>query len=119
MGAIVTGIIAGIFLELAHVLELLAGIDDPIDAFAVHGACGIVGVVTAPLFAREGCELDVWAANLLGMAAIMGWSGLLTMAPLLPMKLLGKLTVSDEEQDSSKENFPSPLSSTVLITSSN
>jgi len=102
--AIVTGIIAGIFLELAHVLVLLARIDDPIDAFAVHGACGIVGVVTAPLFAREGCELDVWAANLLGMAAIMGWSGVLTMATLLPMKLLGKLTVSDEEQDAGADS---------------
>merc|ERR1712039_38241 len=91
--AIVTGIIAGIFLELAHVLVLLAGIDDPIDAFAVHGACGIVGVVTAPLFDRNGCDLEVWGANLAGMCAIIAWSGLLSMVVFLPLKFLGLLTL--------------------------
>jgi len=97
--AVCTGLLAGAVQELAHLLLLKLKIDDPIDAFAVHGACGIVGVVTAPLFNRDGCDVEVWGANLAGMCAIIAWSGLLSMVVFLPLKFLGLLTLGAEEQE--------------------
>ncbi|CAE7286589.1 AMT1-1 [Symbiodinium natans] len=98
-------------------------VDDPIDAFAVHGACGAWGVMAAALFDwGEGFDLhhgwsgfactaddsgacisggngDGFAANLLEVIMITLWSGFWTALIFLPLRFSGFLRVSDEDQD--------------------
>jgi len=68
-------------------------IDDPVDAIPVHGACGIWGVLAAALFDWGGPDnFHGWGgfhrtegetigsallANVVGLIAIMAWSGIL------------------------------------------
>ncbi len=53
MGALVTGAVAGLVVVGASVLvERALKIDDPVGAFAVHGAAGIWGTLAVGLFAR-------------------------------------------------------------------
>mmetsp|Transcript_454 Transcript_454/g.919 ORF Transcript_454/g.919 Transcript_454/m.919 type:complete len:151 (-) Transcript_454:166-618(-) len=99
-------------------------VDDPIDAFAVHGACGAWGVMAAALFdwglgfehhhgwsgfactpgddgsCVSGGGGDAFAANLLEVLMIALWSGLWTALIFLPLRFSGFLRVSDEDQDS-------------------
>merc|ERR1719482_2029368 len=48
--ALLTGCIGGVVYVIASEVELIAKIDDPVEAFPVHGACGIWGVIAVPLF---------------------------------------------------------------------
>ena len=50
-GAVIVGALAGPVYVSASTAVKKAGIDDAVDAFAVHGACGMWGVVAAALFA--------------------------------------------------------------------
>ena len=50
-GAVIVGALAGPVYVAASNAVKKAGIDDAVDAFAVHGACGMWGVVAASLFA--------------------------------------------------------------------
>jgi len=58
------GAIGGILFQGASSLLKIARVDDPIDAFAVHGMCGIWGVLAAALFD--------WGA---GFHHAHGWAG--------------------------------------------
>lgn len=82
--------------------------DDPIDAFAVHGAAGAWGVLAAALFdwgngVDSGCikggNGDALAANLLEVIMIFLWSGGWTALIFLPFRVFRKLRVSDEDQE--------------------
>jgi len=44
--AFVTGILGGLAYELGHILVTRLKIDDPLDAFAVHGCGGMMGLIT-------------------------------------------------------------------------
>merc|ERR1711972_1082705 len=48
--ACVIGLVGGIFYNCASYLLKRCHIDDPIDAFPVHGACGAWGLMAAALF---------------------------------------------------------------------
>ncbi|KAH8052201.1 ammonium transmembrane transporter [Aureococcus anophagefferens] len=50
-GAVIIGALAGPVYVAASTAVKKAGIDDAVDAFAVHGACGMWGVIAAGLFA--------------------------------------------------------------------
>merc|ERR1719440_2311497 len=50
--AILTGVIAAFVYHLASCTMRKLKIDDPLDAFAVHGACGLWGVWAVGLFAH-------------------------------------------------------------------
>merc|ERR1719510_1233023 len=74
---------AGVLLTASWGLKFLK-IDDPLDAFPVHGACGIWGVLAAGLFATEenvafaGYNAksagDRIGTQFLGVVCIMGWT---------------------------------------------
>jgi len=48
--AFVIGILAAIVYFMSHLTMNYLRIDDPLDAFSIHGACGILGVLCAAIF---------------------------------------------------------------------
>ena len=42
--SILIGVLSSIFYQLSSSMVVKMGIDDPVDAFAVHGACGLLGM---------------------------------------------------------------------------
>ena len=100
--AAVAGAVGGVVVFGAQ-LGLEAGkIDDPIGAFAVHGAAGAWGVIAEGLFNLEGgvyygSGSDVMLIpNIMGVVAIAGWV-VLTCAPLfIVLKVAGIFRASLE-----------------------
>lgn len=52
--------------------------DDPLDAFSIHGICGIWGVLASGIFNKtEGLinnQLKVFGGSLLGIVVIICWT---------------------------------------------
>jgi len=106
--AVVIGVCAALFYRAASYSVLnLCKVDDPLDAFAVHGTCGFWGVIAASLFAIQGFteaghglfEGGDGSADYLYTAMIFCvtdwvWTGSLSVLMFLPLKLLGLLRVS-------------------------
>ncbi|GAB5371059.1 hypothetical protein AAMO2058_001546800 [Amorphochlora amoebiformis] len=95
-GALLTGGLAAVCVRAVSNLSVRYQIDDPVDAFAVHGACGFLGITVLALFSNEqlvnraygddfigsynyGTQLGV---QILGGVAIAGFSTLLVAAIL-------------------------------------
>jgi len=117
-------IMGGFIYEAVSKLMNKAKIDDPIDAFAVHGACGAWGTLAAALFdmgagfdqynawsgfscnvGEDGkCAKDVWgsgfAINLAGIAAIFAWTMFWSALIFAPLRAAKMLRASDEMQES-------------------
>lgn len=98
-------------------------IDDPIDAFAVHGVAGAWGVLAAAIFdwgrgfdhfhgwsgfscvteddgtCMKGAADDGLAANAAQIVLVSLWTAFWSALIFLPLRLSGKLRVSDEAQD--------------------
>eukprot|EP00756_Hemistasia_phaeocysticola_P036673 Hpha_TRINITY_DN16654_c0_g4::TRINITY_DN16654_c0_g4_i1::g.183213::m.183213/K03320/amt, AMT, MEP; ammonium transporter, Amt family len=87
--ALLIGAIGGTLFYFSAELLLCLKIDDPLNAWPVHGACGVWGVIAAGIFATErnfkrayGTGYDFSAVadgrqlgtQLLGIAAILGWT---------------------------------------------
>eukprot|EP00931_Biecheleriopsis_adriatica_P023738 TRINITY_DN1492_c0_g1_i1.p1 TRINITY_DN1492_c0_g1~~TRINITY_DN1492_c0_g1_i1.p1 ORF type:complete len:488 (-),score=98.45 TRINITY_DN1492_c0_g1_i1:36-1361(-) len=120
--AFMIAIIGGLTYEGASLLLKKLKIDDPIDAFAVHGACGAWGTIATALFdmglgvdqynAWSGfaCNLDAdgncakgvaaggIAINIAGVVSIAAWVAALSAIIFLPLRLGGLLRASDELQ---------------------
>jgi Amt family ammonium transporter len=96
-------------------------VDDPVDAFPVHGACGIWGVMAVAFFNSEqgvffGGEGKIIGVQLLGVLAIVAWSGLLSLAifvVLRQMNLLRKTSTEVKEPDSPAFSPPKPVDAAV------
>merc|ERR1719498_1742556 len=91
LAAFPVGFIGGILYCLASDLLQKLHIDDPVEAFAVHGAGGIWGVLAVPLFdinLLSGVSGDLFGpeislaesltAQLAGIVVIVLWSGILS-----------------------------------------
>jgi ammonium transporter, Amt family len=94
---------------------LAAKIDDPLDAFPIHGGCGMWGALAGALFNRRvhqqvgGYSTSHWglfyggggkllASNVVGVISVVLWT-LATIGPLfLVMKVIGVLRISAEEE---------------------
>merc|ERR1719352_1113879 len=83
-------------------------IDDVVDAFAVHGACGFWGVLAVGLFGKEDRGIsgnglfhggDQLGVQILGGLIIVLWVGGLSTAIFLPLKLAKCLRLGDDFQD--------------------
>jgi len=119
--ALCIGIIGAIVFTASSLLLQFVKVDDPLDAFAIHGACGAWGVFAAALFdwgdgfkyvhgwsgfkclMRDGeCAPDTGAAiigaNAMEILVVVLWVGDLSILIFAPLWFFGLLTASDEEQ---------------------
>jgi len=83
-------------------------IDDVVDAFPVHGACGIWGVLALGFFGNSDEGIggnglfyggDQLRVQVMAVICIMAWSGILSSCIFLPLKFAGALRLSDDYQE--------------------
>jgi len=121
--AFLIAVIGALIYESVSILMRKAKIDDPIDAFAVHGCCGMWAVLAAALFdmgagfdqyngwSGFSCNVDedgacakgAWgngmAINIAGVAAIFAWTAFWSSLVFAPLRAHGMLRASDEVQE--------------------
>jgi len=106
------GFIGGIIYCLASDALQKLQIDDPVEAFAVHGAGGIWGTLAVPLFdinLLSGVEGDLFGpgvslgksltAQCAGIVVIILWSGILSFAMFSLIAAIGLLRVEAHEEE--------------------
>lgn len=123
--ACLIGILGGLFYTAASALVQKLKIDDPLDAFAVHGVCGAWGVMAAAFFdwgkgfdhvhgwsgwdcmreseggpCMEGVGGQLIVANFVEVISIMAWVSVLSCFIFVPLRLLGLLKAAPEDEDS-------------------
>lgn len=130
--ALVIGLLGGLLYAGTSELMKKVKIDDPLDAFAIHGACGAWGVMAAAFFdwgkgfdhvhgwsgwdcmrddngeCLKGAGGQLVAANLVEVISICAWVGGLSALIFLPLRLLGLLKASDEDQDQGMDKVHCP-----------
>merc|ERR1719171_3318375 len=88
-------------------------IDDPLDAFAVHGACGLWGVWAVGFFAdkgyagvddagifMEGCKGQLFGAQIVATLIEIPWVVIMSLILFVSLKQLGILRVHPNDEDS-------------------
>lgn len=118
--AVIIGFIGGLVYQGASMLLKKLKIDDVVDAFPVHGACGIWGVLSLGLFGNPDEGMggnglfyggDQLRVQLMGVMVIMAWTAGLSLLIFVPLKQLGMLRLGDEFQDKGAdfmEHSPKP-----------
>merc|ERR1719261_2118225 len=121
--AVFIGLVGGFIVVGSAALIQKLKIDDPVDAFSVHGACGIWGCLAAALFDfgsgtekhhgwggfsatsyEEDGEVkymttgDAIGANLAEVAFVICWSGGLSLVILMALKMAKVLRVEEETE---------------------
>uniref|UniRef100_A0A7S3YJB5 Ammonium transporter n=1 Tax=Lotharella globosa TaxID=91324 RepID=A0A7S3YJB5_9EUKA len=109
--AMMIGIIGAIVYICASNAIKCCGIDDPLDAFPVHGMCGMWGVLSVGIFATRsnikrayGFDNDAMTSGnqfrnqLIGVLAIAGWTVVTSGLVFFTLKFTGLLRVSEEEE---------------------
>merc|ERR1712232_1456930 len=129
--AMLIGFIGGaVYIGASEALQRLQ-IDDVVDAFPVHGACGIWGTLALGIFGDPDEGMggsgflyggDQIGTQIVGVLLIIIWVGLLSTGIFLPLKMLDMLRLSDDFQDNGadimehspkKAYMQSPISSVV------
>ena len=118
--AILAGLVGSVVLWGSSKLLLKLKIDDPLEAFPVHGACGAWGVIAVGLFADQellggymGAETKadqkIYGAllggggkllgnQILGICVITAWVGATIGGLFFTLKMMGMLRASAEEE---------------------
>ena len=109
-GAIVIGFIAAWVYHGASCLMRKLWIDDPLDAFAVHGACGAFGCIMIGFFATKeyayapdcgvfyGGNGTLLGVQIAGVVIEILWVTTLSGIMFMVLKLAGILRVSEEDE---------------------
>ena len=109
MGAIIIGLIAGTVCFFAtNYMKRALGVDDSLDVFPVHGVGGIVGTTLTGVFCAaalggagfaEGKHMaSQVTVQLVGVAATLIWSAVLTWVILKVVDALVGMRVAHEEE---------------------
>jgi len=105
---VIIAIVGAFVYQGASMAVAMLKIDDVVDAFAVHGACGFWGVLAVGLFGKEDRGIsgnglfhggDQLGVQILGGLIIVLWVGGLSTAIFLPLKLAKCLRLGDDFQD--------------------
>ena len=101
--SVIIGIVAGVLVIAAVELVESLKIDDPVGAFAVHGANGIWGTLSIGLFAQEGLfassglllggTADQLLIQLVGVGAVVAWAGVTSFLMFGGLKAINRLRV--------------------------
>jgi len=101
-GAILMGLAGGLVCYGAvNLIRVRLKIDDSLDVFAVHGVGGILGILLLPLLsatALGGTGDGEFMTQLIGTAAVVGWSALASFIILFGLKVTLGLRVTEEEE---------------------
>merc|ERR1719169_167981 len=100
--SVVIGLIGAFVYQGASMLMVKLKIDDPLDAFAVHGACGFWGVMAAGLFGEGNGAFyggDQLGVQIVAALLIFVWVGVPSLLLCVALKKGGMLRVSDEIQE--------------------
>jgi len=102
------GLVGGLVYQGASMLLKVLKVDDVVDAFPVHGACGLWGIVALGLFGNPDQGMggngafhggDQFGTQLFAGLMIVLWTGVLSVAIFLPLRLLGALRLGDDIQE--------------------
>ena len=87
--SLLVGVLGGLCFLVVHFTMIRLGLDDPLDAVAVHGAGGVVGILSVPWFMYAGLNVGergifwdghtsapwlVLGYNIIGSVCIIIWS---------------------------------------------
>ena len=109
LGALVLGAVAGLLCQFAvGWVKNLMKIDDSLDVFAVHGVGGILGTLSTAFLAHEALGggglaegvtvVSQFGTQLLGVVAVVAWTGVATFAIIKVLKPLTGLRVDTETE---------------------
>merc|ERR1712151_933972 len=108
------GCIAAFVYEGCSLLVARLNIDDVVDAFAVHGACGLWGILALGFFGNPedgiggngvlygGSQLST---QLFAAVVIILWTGALSFLIFFPLSKSGMLRLSDEFQEAGADEM--------------
>mmetsp|Transcript_47050 Transcript_47050/g.131160 ORF Transcript_47050/g.131160 Transcript_47050/m.131160 type:complete len:1165 (+) Transcript_47050:86-3580(+) len=121
--AFVTGILGGLGYEAGSVLMKALKVDDPLDAFAVHGCGGVVGVLVRPIFDRTGFKGNMFGWHILALLVIALWTAAISALVFVPLRLVDRLRVSKEEEKAGTDSHlshraESPIKMSQIVPSS-
>jgi Amt family ammonium transporter len=116
--AVVIGLVAGVLVVLAADFVERLHIDDPVGAFAVHGACGIWGTLAIGLFGQPGLTfapagvdvttraglllgggVNLLGVQLIGSLATIAFTAVFGVLMFGALKAIGRLRVSKKVDD--------------------
>jgi len=105
--ACLIGFVGGFIYQGASMGLKYLKIDDVVDAFPVHGACGCWGVIAMGFFGDPNLGFggngvfyggDQLGTQIVAVLIFGAWSAVLSCLVFVPMKVLGALRLSDEFQ---------------------
>lgn len=110
--SIIIGAIGALVLIGSSKLMLKIKLDDPVDAIAVHGFCGIWGVLAAGIFFDKeaisvgyGAQIDPcsqgeqFASQIVLILCIIGWVMITCLPVAIVLKITGLLRVAAEDEE--------------------
>merc|ERR1711939_300550 len=108
-GSIGIGLVGGLVYSISSFLMRAMRIDDPLDAFSVHGACGIWGVIATGIFGvpeyicgdpASNCVdlLGQTAMQIVGVLCIILWTSVTSIVLFGMLRLGNLLRVSEEAE---------------------
>jgi len=106
--AIIIGLVGGLIYQGASMLLRRLKVDDVVDAFPVHGACGLWGILALGFFGNPdegmGGNGAFYGGDQLGTQIFAGliiilWAGGLSTLIFLPLRMGGMLRMGDEFQE--------------------
>ena len=111
--AAIIGVIGSfVYLSASTIVLNKCKVDDPLDAFAVHGACGAWGVISTGLFAAPSYQYNIkgsaglfygdteaFSAAIIFVIAVFTWVSLLSSIMFLLLKGLDLLRISTQVEE--------------------
>merc|ERR1712125_109586 len=108
LGTALNCVLGGLVSIAGAKLMVMIGVDDPVNAIAVHGICGVWGVLSVGIFATEEAifnayservcdnQGEIFASQVVGVLAIFAWVSAFMIPTFLGLKFAGVLRVPEE-----------------------